>query len=326
MAASWTLCADADTIYLHRESVFCKMNRLSGEFADNPSNSDLGKDKFMSSELLKRTLGRTGLEVTQLGYGAMELRGRREEVTDAVAEEVLNAVLDMGITFIDTSPDYGISEERIGTFINHRRDQFFLSTKCGCNITYPEGVRKDPNHLWTGEVIRRNIEKSLERLKTDHVDILQMHNPSYEDVVENGLVDVLQEIRASGSTRFIGVSSTAPNLMRFVGMGVFDTFQIPYSALERRHETMIQAAADAGAGVIIRGGVAKGHLESGERWAKWDKAGLDELLDGMNRYEFVLRYTLTHPSCNTTIVGTADIEHLRSNIATAKKGPLRLSG
>jgi len=276
----------------------------------------------MDSELAKRTLGRTGLEVTQLGYGAMELRGQREGITEKDAESVLNTVLDSGITFIDTSPDYGLSEERIGRSISHRRDEFFLSTKCGCNITYPEGGRQEPSHLWRGEVFLRNIEKSLERMKVDYVDILQMHNPSVEEVEENRLVEVLEEIRASGKTRFISVSATAPNLLPFARTGAFDTFQVPYSLLERRHEDMIREAADLGAGIIVRGGVAKGHREPVDRWAKWEEAGLDELLDGMSRYEFVLRFTLSHPNCDTTIVGTADLDHIGANVAAARAGPL----
>src|SRR2546422_1031605 len=91
-----------------------------------------------------RTLGRTGLEVTALGYGAMEIRGPRiwggRPVTDGDAERILNAVLDSGINFIDTSNDYGRSEEFIGRFIAHRRNDYTLATKCGCTV-----VRKDEN-------------------------------------------------------------------------------------------------------------------------------------------------------------------------------------
>jgi aryl-alcohol dehydrogenase-like predicted oxidoreductase len=275
----------------------------------------------MQTELPKKTLGRTGLAVTQLGFGAMELRGEREEISEEETGRVLNGVLDAGINFIDTSPDYGLSEERIGKFVSQRRDEFFLATKCGCNID-PDGVRQEPAHLWTADRLGRNIDQSLERMKTDHVDLLQMHNPSVEEVEEGGLVEVLQEIRAAGKTRFIGVSSTAPNLMAFARMGVFDTFQVPYSALERRHEHMLQEAAELGAGIIIRGGVAKGHHARAQRAHKWDQAQLGELLEGMDRYEFVLRFTLAHPACHTTIVGTADVSHLGSNAAAASAGPL----
>ena len=82
-------------------------------------------------------LGQTGLEVTRLGFGAMELRATDGDraVTDNVSSSVLNAVLDAGINFIDTSPDYGVSEERIGKAISHRRDEFYVATKCGCPAT-----------------------------------------------------------------------------------------------------------------------------------------------------------------------------------------------
>jgi aryl-alcohol dehydrogenase-like predicted oxidoreductase len=275
----------------------------------------------MTETLPQYTLGRTGLDVTQLGFGSGGLRGDREADSDAHAKQVLNGVLDAGINFIDTAPDYGLSEERIGAAISDRRDEYFLATKCGCNLS-PDGERLEPCHVWTADCLHRNIDQSLAHLKTDHVDLLQMHNPSVAEVQENGLIEALQEIRDAGKTRFIGVSSTAPHLPEFSRLGVFDTFQIPYSALERVHERMIQDAADAGAGIIIRGGMAKGHLDRGGRWEKWEQAGLDALLDGMSRYEFVLRFTLTHPACHTTIVATTNRDHLRANVAAAKAGPL----
>ncbi|MAE39559.1 MAG: aldo/keto reductase [Psychrobacter sp.] len=275
----------------------------------------------MQTGLAKRKLGRTGLEVTQLGFGGVEIGDLTRDISDEAAGRVLHVVLDSGINFIDTAPDYGLSEERIGKHISHRRNEYYLATKCGCNIA-PDGERQNPGHVWTGERLRRNIDQSLRRMRTDYIDVLQMHNPSVEEFEQGGLGEVLQEIRQAGKTRFIGVSSTAPHLLAFARMGAFDTFQIPYSALERRHERMIKQAADMGAGIIIRGGIAQGHRDSRGRWAKWEKAQLDDLLDDMNRYEFVLRFTLTHPACHTTIVGTADLNHLRANVATIKAGPL----
>ena len=84
--------------------------------------------------LTKCTLGRTGLEVSQLGFGAAE-RGLPDEAEyDDQAGRVLNAALDAGINLVDTAPDYGASEGRVGKYLSHRRDEFFLATKCGCNI------------------------------------------------------------------------------------------------------------------------------------------------------------------------------------------------
>jgi aryl-alcohol dehydrogenase-like predicted oxidoreductase len=266
-------------------------------------------------------LGRTGLEVTQLGYGTALPELSEGEHGDMFAGELLNAVLDSGINFIDSAPDYGRSEERIGKFVSHRRDEYFLATKCGCNID-AAGVRGEPGHLWSAARLHANIDQSLERLKTDRVDLLQMHNPSFEDVEKGGLVQVLQEIKEAGKTRFIGVSSTAPDLMPFARMGVFDTFQIPYSALERRHESMIQEAADLGAGIIIRVGIAHGHNARESRDRTWKDAGLAEIAGEMGRNAFILRFTLSHPACHTTIVGTGKLDNLAANLCSAQEGAL----
>ncbi|MDP6667905.1 MAG: aldo/keto reductase, partial [Dehalococcoidia bacterium] len=93
----------------------------------------------MAGSLPTATLGRTKLEVTSLGFGAMEIRGapRGRDVTPAQAETILNAVLDAGINYIDTSIDYGLSEGFIGQFISNRRDEYYLASKCGCQLGAP---------------------------------------------------------------------------------------------------------------------------------------------------------------------------------------------
>jgi aryl-alcohol dehydrogenase-like predicted oxidoreductase len=287
-------------------------------------------------------LGRTGETVTKLAYGAMELRGAvpgmgGREVTAEQANTILNAVLDAGITLIDTSPDYGRSEELIGEFISNRRSEFFLSSKCGCPINPPPGER--PPHVFTRQNVRAAVEQSLKRMMTDHIDLVQFHiSPSRAELEANDSVAELAELRAEGKIRFIGMSGVLPNLTDHIAMGVFDAFQIPYSALEREHETSIHDAAEAGAGTIVRGGVARGIPVSApaalerlperfrQTYAKrrdlWDVAELDGVLDGMPRMEFMLRFTISHPQMTTTIVGTANPRHLADNVAAAKKGPL----
>lgn len=282
--------------------------------------------------LPKRTLGRTGMEVTQLGHGAMEVRGERiwggRPCSDDQANTILNAVIDAGINFIDTANDYGKSELYIGRYLSHRRDQFYVATKCGCHVTFA-GDHDETPHFWTRDNLLRNIADSLLKMQIDHVDLLQLHNPTVEQAEEFKLVDTLNEIKGMGATRFIGCSSTSPHLATFIDWGVFDVFQIPYSALERRHENLIAKAAEAGAGIIVRGGAARGEpgvAEGGtneERWKKFEAAKLDELREpGESRTAFLLRFTLSHPHCHTTIVGTLRPEHLNENVATAKRGPL----
>ena len=132
---------------------------------------------------------------------------------------------------------------------------------------------------------------------------------------------------AAAPTRWIGASTVAPHLATFVEQGVFDTFQVPYSALERTHEDLLQRAHDSGAGTIVRGGVARGEPGVGrgprDRWQVWERARLDELrAPDESRTQWMLRFTLSHPGIDTVIVGTLDPEHLAANVRAVEAGPL----
>ena len=276
--------------------------------------------------------------------GAMELRGGRgRDISEQQAEAMLNAVLDSGINLIDTSPDYGLSEERIGRYIAHRRDEYVLASKCGCLVAV-EPTAGGPRHVFTPENIRAGVEQSLSLMKTDHLDIVQFHgSPSRAELEEHGGLQALQDLQQEGKVRFLGMSGTLPHLPDQIAMGVFDEFQIPYSALQREHEDLITAAAEAGAGTFIRGGAAKGAPSEDKAWDLgrparpggpadpfadgsaerfWDAAKLDELAEGIGRMAFTLRFTLTHPGLSTTIVGTANPAHLAQNVEAAQAGPL----
>jgi len=290
--------------------------------------------------IITRTLGRTGADVTILGYGAMELRGepRGPAITDEDAGRLLNAVLDGGINLIDTSPDYGRSEERIGRYIGHRREEFFLASKCGCLIDIPADARPPYPHDYTPGNVRADVEQSLRRLGTDRLDLVQVHmSPSVAVLEDNHTVDTLRELQSEGKIRFIGMSGILPDLPGQIALDVFDAFQIPYSAVQRDHENLISEAADKGAGTLIRGGAARGAASEEKNWSNspltqqpglgqrnWETSGLEELVAeaGIGRQEFILRFTLSHPDLSTTIVGTANPAHLASNIELAEKGPL----
>ena len=285
-----------------------------------------------------RPLGRTGADVTILGYGAMELRGapRGPAIEDEEAGRILNAVLDGGINLIDTSPDYGRSEELIGRFVGHRRDEFFLASKCGCPLDPAPNATPPFAHDYGAQNIRAGTERSLQRLGTDHLDLLQVHmSPSRAQMDTDHTIETMVSLQAEGKVRFIGMSGILPHLRDHIEMGVFDVFQIPYSVVQREHEDLITAAVEAGAGTLIRGGAARGApaddkgwrqgplgLPEGEGQRRWESSGMDDLLGDMGRLEFVLRFTLSHPGLASTIVGTSKMEHLQSNLAFAEKGPL----
>lgn len=258
----------------------------------------------MSQGLPTSILGRTGLKITKLGYGAMELRdaprGRpvTEELAESMLNAVLNAVLDAGINYIDTSNDYGRSEEFIGRYISSRRPDYYLATKCGCTPPPTTPVVGRQPHIWTRENLFRGLEESLGRLKTEYVDVMQLHNPTVEESEAENVVESLKEMKQQGKVRWIGISTTLPHLPIYIQWGVFDVFQIPYSALQREHEEWITKAAETGIGTVIRGGVAKGEpgvsgVDRPEPWSYFEKAKLAELMiDGGGRKPHLIRAAL----------------------------------
>ena len=162
--------------------------------------------------LATTTLGRTGLEVTRLGFGALELRklAPGTATTRPDAHRLLNAVLDAGVNFIDTAPDYGFSEELIGEAIGHRRSEYIVATKCGCpvalaprrraDIAATPGIDSDMpglfEHVYNRENIVAAVEQSLRRMRTDYLDIVQLHmSPSADEIVAGEAVERSEERR-----------------------------------------------------------------------------------------------------------------------------------
>lgn len=270
-----------------------------------------------------RDFGNTGLRVSVLGYGAMALRQ-----TDAQqSERLLNAVLDHGITFIDTAPDYGHSEEMIGRFIAHRRDEYVLATKCGCNVPR-QGDKDTPNHIWTAAQVRHNIEHSLSLLKTDVIDVWQIHSADPGEVEGTEVMEEMRRIKDEGKVRHIAVSMAGQSegygynqLKGYLTGNDLEAIQIWYSAFIRYSEALITQAARRGWGTIIRGLVRAPFGSTNDE--HFEKAGLDDFLQpGEDRAAFLIRYGLSHPDLHTAIVGTSDLEHLAANVAAAEAGPL----
>jgi aryl-alcohol dehydrogenase-like predicted oxidoreductase len=293
-------------------------------------------------DLPKRTLGRTGLKVTTLGYGALELRGMVAGVGRPLMpgqpERILHAVLDAGINYIDAAVDYGEAEAHIGRCIASRRQEFFLASKCGCPLDVTKFSPSERTRFGTPlprlhDYSRKNIidavHQSLRRLKTDYLDVLQLHfSPAREVLEHEGAIETLQDLKREGKIRFLGCSSILPNLVDHIGLGVFDVLQIPYSALQPEHEAAITEAATAGIGIVIRGGVARGGpggQGAADVWKVWERAQMEDLLQGMSATEFMLRFTIASPHMHTTIVGTLNPAHLQENVAAVLKGPLPAS-
>ncbi|MBD3418505.1 MAG: aldo/keto reductase [Chitinivibrionales bacterium] len=274
-------------------------------------------------------LGNTGMAVSVLGYGAMELRGpgvwNGRVIDQQQAERLLNSVLDSGINFIDTAPCYGISEETIGKCLAHRRSDYILATKCGGAIARHAGGEWHVKHDFTERTLRDNIDNSLKLLKTDHIDIWQLHNPKPDKISKDMIVTVINDVKAQGKIRHAAISTTMPFIKTFIEWELLETFQMAYSGLERNEERIIAQVAARGRGTIIRGGVAQGDAgrSSNQKWAYFKRSKLAELLDaGETPSAFLLRFALTHPGVQTVIVGTTNTDHLKANVDAAMRGPL----
>ena len=152
----------------------------------------LGRNKME-----KRALGKTGLEVSRLGLGLAWIGFELTLNETQQAGEVINTALDSGINLLDTAACYGISEELIGRTVAHRRHEYYLATKCGHGGTGAD---------WSRETVNENIDRSLKRMRTDYLDIVQLHSCGVNILEQSDAVQALLDAKKAGKTRFIGHS------------------------------------------------------------------------------------------------------------------------
>lgn len=271
-----------------------------------------------------RTLGKTGLRVSEVGYGAAQI-GNINMPEDRV-EEVLNAVLDAGINFIDTAAMYGQSEARIGKFISSRRDEFILATKCGDYVGETDGqyhIVRD----YSREGILRTIDQSRKKLNMDVIDIVQFHGlPDSEDDDEVAF-EALLDARERGWTRYVGVSADGNAAAAAALRWPLDTQEFTYNILYQESAgNLMPALKSRGMGTIIKRPISNAVWQHKERpegdymGGPWDRAQsipLAELAGEMPILEFVLRFTLSHPDVCTAIIGSTNPDHIRANVGVS---------
>lgn len=288
-------------------------------------------------QLKYRTLGRTGLEVSEIGLGALEV-GRPWGIGDyegdqglppdeAEAERFLNSVLDNGVNFLDSASAYWASEERIGKYLSARRDEFILASKWGewCDAS-GSVYNYSPQEFW------KFLESSLTKLRTDCIDLYQIHSGPMDVINNTDVIQQMKQAQQQGKIRFMGVSCGIPEARAAILSGAFDTIQISYSLIDRTAEIDILPLAKANnIGVIVKDGLGSGRLTPKyKRWAGIEDqtvsrgAALEQLGSefGMSLVELALRYVLSQPAVSTIITGTRSTEHLVENIRAVSGGAL----
>lgn len=272
----------------------------------------------------KRRFGRTGLAVSVLGIGAAEIG--LQDVEQSVATNLLGAALDAGINVIDTAECYGSSEEMIGRAVSHRRDEYFLFTKCG------HAVDND-DVAWEPRTIARGLDRSLKRLRCDHVDLLQLHSCPLELLRRGDVIEELERLKASGKTRFIGCSADGEAAAYAIGTGRFDVLQTSFSIADQDAlNRTIPLVRLHDMGLIIKRPICNAVWKHAERpadpWlhAYWDRVqALDYPFlnqDAGRGLSIAMRFASTPEEVGTVIVGTTNPTHLRSNVRAIEKGAL----
>jgi aryl-alcohol dehydrogenase-like predicted oxidoreductase len=275
-----------------------------------------------------RTLGRTGLRVSEVGFGAWEIGWTPLEEGDDIGR-LLNHALDLGINFVDSSAAYRWSEELIAKHIGHRRDAFIFATKCGSWRVLQTDGEWVQTLDYSAQAIAPQIDRSLQRLKTDRIDIIQLHSPSYNDVAFGDGLEGLKKAQQQGKVRFISLSADGDAARKAVEMGEYDTLQITYNVLQPEQADIIAAARAKDMGIIIKNPIANAVYEktrptdgSARLWDRAQTILSPAVIGDLPRVEAALRWLLCDDNVHTAIVGTTNIHHLESNVAAAGRGRL----
>src|SRR6202521_1098703 len=276
----------------------------------------------------KRQLGRTDMQVTVLGFGGAEI-GFESAAEDTVAR-LLNSALDAGLNVIDTGECYEGSEELIGKTASHRRNDYYLFTKCG----HPRGVGSED---WSPASLLESIERSLRRLRTDRLDLIQLHSCSESVLRKGDAISALQTAREKGYARYIGYSGDSLAAKYAVECGAFDTLQTSINIADQEPlELILPLARETQMGVIAKRPIANAAWKEQHKpidsyhHVYWDR--LSKL-----HYDFIrqrpleesiahaLRFTLSVPGVHTAIVGTTNPERWPQNARMIEAGPLNES-
>lgn len=270
-----------------------------------------------------RAFGQTGLSVSVLGFGAMHLNDERTSEIDA--GRLLNQVLDLGIHLIDTARGYGLSEERIGRHIVHRRSEYVLSTKVGYGI---------PGYAdWTYDCIVAGVENACQRMQTDTIDIVHLHSCPLNVLEQGDVVGALEDCKVSGKLRVVAYSGDNAELRWAIDSGRFGSVQASISMVDQSnliHHVPQALSRDVGviakrplAGAIWRCNARPQEFAEAQYWDRFHAMRLDS--QGLHWDELALRYVAFTPGVSSAIVGTRKLSNLRRNLDIVDRGPLDAS-
>ena len=248
-----------------------------------------------------------------------------ERVSARTVGRLLGSALDAGLNVIDTAECYGDSETLVGKALRGRRDECYVFTKCG----HPRGWGGED---WSPAGIIKSIERSLRRLATDHLDLVQLHSCSLAELERGRVMDALEDARARGLTRYIGYSGDGKAARYAIECGRFDTLQTSVSVADQEAlELTLPAAVKQQLGVIAKRPIANAAWRYARRpaepyhqayWTRLRTLDYPFLRDAERAVSVALRFTLAAPGVHTAIVGTKRPGRWAENARLLEAGPL----
>jgi len=295
-----------------------------------------------------RELGKTGLKVSEIGFGAWaiggDLHGNSYGPTDdKISTAALQRAIELGLNFLDTADVYGWghSEELIGKCLRGKRDRVIIATKVGADFYRGMGFQS-----FKADYIRYALEKSLTRLQTDYIDLYQLHNPPLRLINSESLYEVMKSLKKEGKVRAWGLSIFDPTEgLVALKVGQPDAIQVAYNLFNARAaEVLFPAAYNAGCAIVVREPLSNGFL-TGKRTENslfektdfrylWRKDFVNAKVSATRKLSFLsrpgvrtqaqcaLRFALERPEVSVVITGMKTPEQVEENIAASECMPL----
>jgi aryl-alcohol dehydrogenase-like predicted oxidoreductase len=272
----------------------------------------------------KRAFGKTRLLVSILGFGGAEIgfQGANKQTV----EKLLAEAIDAGLNVIDTAECYVNSEELIGSALSKRRGQVLIFTKCGHSKTYVDDA-------WSKKDIEASIDRSLKRLQTDYIDLVQLHSCSKVILEQGEVIEALSKAKRAGKTRFIGYSGDGQDAVYAIKTGAFDALQTSINIADQEAiQLTLPLAAEKNVGVIAKRPLANAAFKYKNKpddaysipyWERLQQLKYDFIDGNADRAAAIaLRFTLTIPGVHTAIVGTTKIGRYAQNAKILSTGLL----
>ncbi|WP_282035404.1 aldo/keto reductase [Metabacillus indicus] len=277
----------------------------------------------------QRQLGTSDLMVSEVGLGCMSLGTDKEQ-----AESIIDAALHEGINYFDTADlyDFGLNEEFVGAALKKKRKEIILATKAGNRWN-------EAKDGWTWDAskayIKEAVKHSLKRLKTDYIDLYQLHGGTIEDNIDE-TIEAFEELKKEGLIRYYGISSIRPNVIKqYLEKSSIVSVMMQYSLLDRRPEEWFSLLNDHGVSVIGRGPMAKGLLTDNwetklneKGYLSYSEEELRRLLpqiaaeSGLSMTETAIQYCLKQQTVGTIVPGASKIEQVQANCRASEARPL----